>query len=77
MLRRMIGIHKTSWDTLLFSALWTYRTFVKSATRFTPFRLVYGVEAVLLIECEIPSLKLVVELLPNTSNEEQPLLYLM
>jgi hypothetical protein len=35
------------------------------------------VEAILPIECEIPSLKLVVELLPNTSVEEERLLYLM
>jgi hypothetical protein len=77
MLGRMIGIHKTSWHTMLFSALWAYRTFVKSATRFTPFQLVYGVEAILPIECKIPSLKLSVELLPNTSAEEERLLYLM
>jgi hypothetical protein len=77
MLRRMIGIHKTSWHTMLFLALWAYRTSVKSDTRFTPFRLVYGVEAILLIECEIPSLKLVVELLPNSSTKEERLLYLM
>jgi hypothetical protein len=77
MLRRMIGIHKTSWHTMLFSALWAYRTSVKSATGFTPFRLVYGVEAILPIECEIPSLKLAIELLPNTSAEEERLLYLM
>jgi hypothetical protein len=77
MLRWMIGIHKTSWHTMLFSALWAYQTFVKSATRFTPFRLLYGVEAILPIECEIPSLKLAVELLPNTSAEEEHLLYLM
>jgi hypothetical protein len=77
MIRRMIGIHKTSWHTMLFSALWAYRTSVKSATGFTPFRLVYGMEAILPIECEIPSLKLVVELLPNTSAEEERLLYLM
>jgi hypothetical protein len=77
MIRRMIGIHKTSWHTMLFSTLWAYRTSVKSATGFTPFRLVYGMEAILLIECEIPSLKLVVELLPNTSAEEECLLYLM
>jgi hypothetical protein len=30
-----------------------------------------------LIECEIPSLKLVIELLPNTFVEEERLLYLM
>jgi len=45
-------------------------------TGFTPFQLVYGLEATLPIECEIPSLKLVVELLPNTSPEEEQLLYL-
>jgi hypothetical protein len=77
MLRRIIGIHKTSWHTMLFSALWAYRTSVKSSMGFTPFQLVYGIEAILPIECEIPSLKLVVELLPNTSAEEERLLYLM
>ena len=54
-----------------------YWTFVKSTTRFTPFQLVYGIEVIFLIECEIPSLKLVVELIPNTSAEEEHLLYLM
>jgi hypothetical protein len=62
---------------MLFSTLWAYRTSVKSVTGFTPFQLVYGIEFVLLIECEIPSLKLVVELLPNTYAEEERLLYLM
>jgi hypothetical protein len=73
----MIGIHKMSWHTMLFSALWAYWTTVKSATGFTPFQLVYGLESVLPIECEIPSLKLAVKLLPNTFAEEERLLYLM
>jgi hypothetical protein len=77
MLRGIIGIHKTSWHTMLFSVLWAYQMSVKSATGFTPFRLVYGLEAILLIECEIPSLKLAIELLPNTYVEEEHLLYLM
>ena len=34
-------------------------------------------ESILPIQCEIPSLKLYVELLPNTSAEEECLLYLM
>lgn len=33
-------------------------------------------EVVLLIECEIPLLKLVVELLPNMNAEEERLIYL-
>jgi hypothetical protein len=62
---------------MLFLALWAYQTSVKSTTGFTPFRLVYGVEDILLIECEIPFLKLAFELLPNTYVEEECLLYLM
>ena len=49
---------------------------MKDATGFTPFQLVYGLEATLHIECEIPSLKIVVKLLPNTLPEEERLLYL-
>jgi hypothetical protein len=37
----------------------------------------YGIEAIFPIECEIPYLKLLVELLRNTSAEEECLLYLM
>jgi hypothetical protein len=77
MLRRMVGIHKLNWHTMFFSTLWAYQTSDKSSTGFKPFHLVYGIEEILSIECEIPSLKLVVELLPNTSVEEEHLLYLM
>jgi hypothetical protein len=49
---------------------------VKIATGFTPFQLVYGIEVVLPIECEIPSLKLEVEILPHTSAEEEHFLHL-
>jgi hypothetical protein len=62
---------------MLFSKLWACRTSVKSSQRFTPFQLVYGIEAIFLIECEIPSLKIVFKLLPNTSDEDECLLYLM
>ena len=54
----------------MYSPLWAYRTSVRNATGFTPFQLVYGLEAILPIQCEIPSLKLVVELLADTSTEE-------
>eukprot|EP00253_Pinus_taeda_P011271 PITA_11271 len=76
MIRRIIGIHRSNWHNMLFSALWAYRTSVKTSTGFTPFQLVYGLEAVLPIECEIPSLKMAIELLPATSEEEKCLLYL-
>jgi hypothetical protein len=61
---------------MLYSTLWACRTSVKTATDFSPFQLVYGLEAVLPIECQIPSLNLAVQLLPNTSPLEEHLLYL-
>ena len=70
MLQRMIGVHKRNWHVILYSALWAYRTLVRNATGFTPFQLVYGLEAVLPIQCEISSLKLAIDLLPETSEEE-------
>ena len=41
-----------------------------------PFQLFYGLEAVLPIQCQIPSLQLAIELLPDTSTEEERFLYL-
>ena len=61
---------------MLFLALWAYRTSVKTSTGFTPFQLIYGLEAVLPIECEISSLKLAIELLPAMSKQEKCFLYL-
>jgi hypothetical protein len=62
---------------MLCSALWDYRTSVKTTTGFSPFQLVYGLEAVLPIECQILSLKLAVQLLPDTSPLEERLVYLV
>ena len=61
---------------MLYPALWAYRTVVKTATVFSPYQLVHGVESILPVECEIPSLKLVVELLPDTSPLEESLVHL-
>ena len=52
---------------MLYPALWAYRTAVNTATSFSPYQLVHGVESVLLVEYEIPSLKLAIEILPNKS----------
>jgi hypothetical protein len=76
MIQRMVGENKTSWHLQLFSSLWAYHTSVKIAIGFTPFELVHGVEVVLQIEYEIPSLKLIVEILPHTSAKEERFLYL-
>ena len=49
---------------------------MKIATSFTPFHLVYGLEAILSIQCQIPYLQLAVELLPDTFAKEEIFLYL-
>jgi hypothetical protein len=75
-LQRTINSAKSNWHLMLYSTLWAYRMSVMTATGFSPFQLVYGMEAVLPIECQVPSLKLVVQLLPDTSPLEERLLYL-
>ena len=76
MLQCTVDKNKTNWNMLLLSALWAYHNSTKTATGFTPFHLVYGDKVVFPIECEIPSLKIAIELLPNTSVEEKRLLHL-
>jgi hypothetical protein len=49
---------------------------VNTAIGFSPFQLVYGLEEVFPIECQIPYLKLEVQLFPDTSPLEKHLLYL-
>ena len=61
---------------MLYPTLWDYRTTVKTATSFSPYQLVHGVESVLPIKCKIPSLKLAIDLLLNTSPLEECLVHL-
>jgi hypothetical protein len=76
MLQRTINSSKSNWNLMLYSTLWAYQNLFKTATVFSPFQLVYGLEAVFPIECQIPYLKLEVELLPNTTMLEECLVYL-
>lgn len=50
---------------------------MRNATGFMPFQLVYGLEVVLTIQCEISSLKLIIDLLLETSEEEARFLKLI
>ena len=76
MLHQMVGDHKSNWHFVLFSTLWAYQNSMKIATSFMPFQLVYGLEAVLSIQCQIPSLQLAIELLQETSTKEARFLLL-
>ena len=61
---------------MLYPALRAYLTNVKNATGFSPFQLVYEVEAVAPVECKITSLKIAIRVLHDTTNLEERLLHL-
>ena len=49
------------WHEKLPFALYAYHTSVRTSIKATPFLLVYGMEAFILIEVEIPSLRVLIE----------------
>ena len=65
-----------NWHIMLYPALWAYSIAVDIATGFSPYQLVHGVESVLSVECEIPSLKLAIDILLDTSTLEEHLVHL-
>ncbi|GAU47906.1 hypothetical protein TSUD_404660, partial [Trifolium subterraneum] len=58
--QKMVVTYK-DWHEMLPFALHGYRTSVRTSTGATPFSLVYGMEAVLPIEVEIPSMRVLME----------------
>ena len=75
-LKCTINASHSNWHIMLYLALWAYRTNLKTTTEFSPFQLVHGVEAVTPIECEIPSLRIAIHVLPDTTEMEECLLHL-
>lgn len=55
-LNKVSNTQGSGWDLHIPIVLWAYRTTCKKLTRQTPFRLVYGVEAVMPMEYIVPSL---------------------
>src|SRR3954470_15950016 len=58
--QKMVRTYK-DWHEMLPFALHGYRTSVRTSTGATPFSLVYGMEAVLPVEVEIPSLRVLID----------------
>ena len=59
-IQNMVVTYK-DWHEMLPFALHGYRTSVRTSTGATPFSLVYGMEAVLPVEVEIPSMRVLME----------------
>jgi len=59
-IQKMVVTYK-DWHEMLLFALHGYRTSMRTSTGTTSFSLVYGMEAVLPFEVEIPSLRVLME----------------
>ena len=59
-IQKMVVTYK-DWHEMLPFALHRYRTSIRTSTWATPFSLVYGMEVMLLVEVEIPSLRILME----------------
>ncbi|XP_038886700.1 uncharacterized protein LOC120076831 [Benincasa hispida] len=61
LLKKIVSKSKRYWQEKIGEALWAYRTTHCTPTGVTLYSLVYGVEAVLPLEREIPTLKMAVQ----------------
>ncbi|GMY38075.1 protein NYNRIN-like [Fagus crenata] len=68
LLKKVVERSKRDWHERIGEALWAYRTTYRTPTQATPYSLVYGVEAVLPLERQIPSLRIAIQ--EGLTNEE-------
>ncbi|KAJ6806934.1 uncharacterized protein M6B38_106315 [Iris pallida] len=71
LLKKFVFSDKRDWNEKLGEYLWAYRTTVRTPTSFTPFSLVYGCEAVLLLEIQILSLRIAIANELTTENNDR------
>ena len=60
-LKKMVTRNRRDWHDRLFESLWAYRVTVRTPMQATPFSLVYGSEAVLPLEVQLPSLRVAIQ----------------
>jgi hypothetical protein len=58
MLTKICSVNMDDWDLRVPTILWAYRTTCKKLTMQTPFKLVYGLEAVVPMEYLVPILRI-------------------
>src|ERR1051325_2764656 len=66
LLKKIVSKTKRDWQEKIGEALWAYRTTHQTPTGVTPYSLVFGVEAVLPLERELPSLRMAIQELLTT-----------
>ncbi|XP_017978221.1 PREDICTED: uncharacterized protein LOC108662400 [Theobroma cacao] len=67
-LKKVANRAKKDWPEKIGEALWAYCTTFRTPTQATPYSLVYGVEVVLPLERQIPSLRIAIQ--EGLSNED-------
>jgi hypothetical protein len=55
-LTKICSVNKYDWDLRIPTVLWAYQITCKNLTTLTPFKLVYGLEAVVPMEYLVPNL---------------------
>ncbi|GKV14736.1 hypothetical protein SLEP1_g25561 [Rubroshorea leprosula] len=73
-LKKIVPKSKRDWHERIGEALWAYRTTHRTPTKATPYSLVFGVEVVLPLECQIPSLRIGIQ--EGLTDEQNAKLYL-
>ncbi|XP_075076521.1 uncharacterized protein LOC107766439 [Nicotiana tabacum] len=68
-LKKRLEESKGNWPEVVHGVLWAYRTTTKTSTRETPFSLVYGAEALILVEIGDPRTRYTQAI--EESNEEE------
>jgi transposase InsO family protein len=66
--KKVVECSKRDWHERIGEVLWAYRTTYRTPTQATPYSLVYGIEAVLPLERQIPSLRIAIQ--EGLTNEE-------
>ncbi|KAI3470777.1 hypothetical protein Pfo_027440 [Paulownia fortunei] len=61
LLKKVIAKSKRDWQERIEEALWAYRTTFRTPTQATPYALMYGVEAIVPLEQQIPSLRIAIQ----------------
>jgi len=66
----MVSRSRRDWYERLLEALWAYRTTVRTTTGCTPYNLVFGSEAVLPLEVQLPSLRVAMQFTDPNENAQ-------
>ena len=68
-LKKVVGKLKRDWHERVEETLWVYRTTYRTPSQAMPYSPIYGVEFVLPLECQIPSLRIAIQkVLSNEDN---------